>query len=380
MNFELTEEQNMIKQTAREFAQKEIDPVAAQLDENREFPVEIVKKLGELGFMGMTVDPKYGGAGLDAISYVVALEEISRACASTGVIMSVNNSLVCDPLTYFGTDAQKEKFLTPLASGQKLGAYCLTEPGSGSDAGAAKTRAVLEGDEWVINGTKNFITNGGYADTFIVWASTEPEKKTRGISAFIIEKEGSGLKVGTREKTMGIRASSTSEILLENVRIPKDQLLGEINKGFKVAMITLNGGRVGIAAQAVGIAQAALEKAVTYSKERQQFDQPIANFQAIQWMLADMATEVDASRLLTLRAAHIRDQGQDYMAAASEAKLFASKVAMKVADMAIQIHGGYGYVSEYHVERHLRDAKVTEIYEGTSEIQRLVIARSLLVD
>jgi butyryl-CoA dehydrogenase len=370
----------MIKQTAREFAQKEIDPVAAKLDENREFPTEIVKKLGELGFMGMTVDPKYGGAGLDTISYVVALEEISRACASTCVIMSVNNSLVCDPLTYFGTDAQKEKFLTPLASGQKLGAHCLTEPGSGSDAGAAKTRAVLEGDEWVINGTKNFITNGGYADTFIVWASTEPEKKTRGISAFIIEKEGSGLKVGTREKTMGIRASSTSEILLENVRIPKDQLLGEINKGFKVAMVTLNGGRVGIAAQAVGIAQAALEKAVTYSKERHQFDQPIANFQAIQWMLADMATEVDASRLLTLRAAHIRDQGQDYAAAASEAKLFASKVAMRVADMAIQIHGGYGYVSEYHVERHLRDAKVTEIYEGTSEIQRLVIARSLLVD
>ena len=380
MDFELTEEHKLIQQTAREFALNEIDPVAAELDATRRFPTEIVGKLADLGFLGMTVDPKWGGAGLDTVSYVLALEEISRGCASTGVIMSVNNSLVCDPLSHNGTDAQKEKFLAPLAAGRKLGAYCLTEPGSGSDAGAAKTRAVLDGDSWVLNGTKNFITNGAYADVFLVYASTDPAMKTKGLSAFLVEKERPGVTVGKHEKTMGIRASSTAEIHFESVRIPKDQLLGELNRGFKIAMVTLNGGRIGIAAQALGIARAALEKAVSYAKTRRQFDQPIGNFQAIQWMLADMATELDAARLLTLRAAYLRDRGEDYMTAASEAKLFASKTAMRVADKAIQIHGGYGYVAEYHVERHLRDAKVTEIYEGTSEIQRLIIARSLLKD
>ena len=377
MDFHLTPEQEMIRDTAREFAEKELVPNAPEWDQNRQFPIEAVKKLGELGFLGMMVDEKWDGAGMDSISYVLAMEEISRGCASTGVIMSVNNSLVCHPLEEFGTDEQRELFLKPLASGAKLGAYCLTEPQAGSDAGATKTTAVKDGDDWIVNGTKIFVTNGAYSDYYVVYASTEPAQKTRGITCFVIERERDGVSVGTREKTMGIRASCTSEIIFEDVRIPAINQIGEYNKGFKVAMITLNGGRVGIAAQALGIARAAYERSVEYATTRKQFDQPLAAFQAIQWKLADMATKLDAARLLTLTAAHKKDKGEDYSDAAAKAKLFASRASVEIADEAIQVHGGYGYTEEYHVERHFRDAKITEIYEGTSEIQRLVIARAL---
>jgi len=380
MDFGLTEEQQMIRDAARDFAEKELVPNAAHWDQAREFPESAVKQLGELGFLGMMVDPQWDGSGMDSISYALAVEEISKGCASTGVIMSVNNSLVCHPIEEFGTEAQKERFLKPLASGKKLGAYCLTEPMAGSDAGATKTTAVPDGDDWIVNGTKIFVTNGAYADTFIVYTATEPEKKTRGITGFVIELEQAGVSVGTREKTMGIRASCTSEIIFEDVRVTAEHMLGELNRGFKVAMVTLNGGRIGIAAQAVGIAQAAFEKSVEYAKTRIQFDVPIASFQAIQWKIAEMATKIDASRLLVHEAAHLKDMGADYSAAAAKAKLLASRTAVEVCDEAIQIHGGYGYVEEYHVERHFRDSKITEIYEGTSEIQKLVIARGVLKD
>ena len=378
MDFQMTSEQEMIREAARDFANKELMPHASHWDETREFPYAAVRKLAELGFLGMMVDSKWEGAGLDTVSYVLALEEISRGCASTGVIMSVNNSLVCHPIDVFGNEEQHERILKPLASGAWLGAYCLTEPQAGSDAGATKTTAVRDGDDWVINGTKIFVTNGGAADCFVVFASTDPSKKTRGITAFIVEKSRPGVSLGTREKTLGIRASSTMEIIFQDVHLPAANQLGELNRGFKVAMETLNGGRIGIAAQAVGIAQAAFERALDYSQTRKQFDQPIGSFQAIQWKLADMATKVEAARLLTLRAAYLKDQGKDYASAAAQAKLFSSRVAVEVADEAVQVHGGYGYVAEYQVERHYRDAKITEIYEGTSEIQRLVIASALI--
>jgi butyryl-CoA dehydrogenase len=378
MDFALTPEQEMIRDTAREFADKELAPKAAHWDETREFPKEAVAKLGELGFLGMMVDPKWDGAGLDTISYALALFEISRGCASTGVIMSVNNSLVCHPIENYGNDEQKERVLKPLASGRWLGAYCLTEPQAGSDAGATKTTAVPHEGGYLLNGTKIFVTNGGAADCFVVFASTDPEKKTRGISAFIVEKSRPGVSLGTREKTLGIRASSTMEIIFQDVVVPRENLLGEPGKGFRVAMETLNGGRIGIAAQAVGIAQAAFDRAREYSQTRKQFDAPISSFQAIQWKLADMATKIEAARLLTLRASYLKDKGENYATAAAEAKLFASRAAVEVADEAVQVHGGYGYVAEYHVERHYRDAKITEIYEGTSEVQRMVIAASML--
>jgi butyryl-CoA dehydrogenase len=378
MDFSLTHEQEQIREAAREFANEELVPNAARWDETREFPHAAVKKLGELGFLGMMVDETWEGAGLDTISYVLALEEISRGCASTGVIMSVNNSLVCHPIETYGSDAVKETFLKPLAAGRQLGAYCLTEPMAGSDAGATKTTAVRDGDDWIVNGTKIFVTNGGAADAFVVFASTDPAKKTRGITSFVIEKTRQGVSLGTREKTLGIRASSTMEVIFQDVRVPAANLLGELNRGFRVAMETLNGGRIGIAAQALGIAQAAFERALQYAQDRRQFDVPISSFQGIQWKLAEMATRIDAARLLTLRAAYIKDQGENYATAAAEAKLFASRTAVEVADEAVQIHGGYGYVAEYHVERHYRDAKITEIYEGTSEVQRMVIAASLI--
>ncbi|MBK8231773.1 MAG: acyl-CoA dehydrogenase family protein [Candidatus Eisenbacteria bacterium] len=378
MDFGLTQEQELIRDTARDFAEKELVPHARQWDEDRSFPVEAVRKLGELGFLGMMVDPRWGGAGLDSVSYVLALEEISRGCASTGVIMSVNNSLVCHPLEEFGDDLQRARLLQPLASGAWLGAYCLTEPQAGSDAGATKTTAVREGDEWIVTGTKIFVTNGHYADAFVVYASTDPALKTRGITAFVVEKSRPGVKLGTREKTMGIRASATSEIVFDQVRIPEANRVGELNRGFKVAMVTLNGGRIGIAAQAVGIARAAFERALAYAQTRQQFDAPLSEFQAIRWKLADMATKIEAAHLLTLTAAHLKDRGEDYAVPAARAKLLASRVAVEVADEGVQIHGGYGYVSEYEAERHYRDAKITEIYEGTSEIQRVVIARGAL--
>jgi alkylation response protein AidB-like acyl-CoA dehydrogenase len=380
MNFSFTEEQLMIKQTAKEFAESEIAPTAVERDLKAEFPYEIVKKLGELGFMGMMVSPEWGGAGLDTISYVLAMEEISKVDASVGVIMSVNNSLVCWGLEEYGTNEQKEKYLKPLAQGKMLGAFALSEPEAGSDATNQHTIAEKDGDYWIINGTKNWITNGTTADVYLVMAQTNRELRHKGISAFIVEKDFPGFERGKKEDKLGIRSSDTCSLMFTNCRVPKENLIWEEGKGFNFAMNTLNGGRIGIAAQALGIAQASLEAAIKYSKERKAFGKPIAELQAIQFKLADMATKVEAARLLTLQAASLKDQHKDFAMQASMAKLFASRTAMECADEAIQIHGGYGYVREYLVERYLRDAKITEIYEGTSEIQRIIIARHLLKD
>ncbi len=378
MDFNFTEEQLMIKQTAKEFAESEIAPTAVERDISAEFPHEIVKKLGELGFLGMMVPPEWGGAGMDTISYVLAMEEISKADASVGVIMSVNNSLVCFGLNEYGTNEQKEKYLKPLAQGELLGAFCLSEPEAGSDATNQHTIAERDSDGWVLNGTKNWITNGINADIYLVIAQTNRELAHKGISTFIVEKGTDGFEHGKKEDKLGIRSSDTCSLSFTNCKVPKENLLWEEGKGFNFAMNTLNGGRIGIAAQALGIAQASLEAAVKYSKERKAFGKPIANLQAIQFKIADMATKVDAARLLTLNSAALKDQNKNYIQAAAMAKLFASKAAMECADEAIQIHGGYGYVREYLVERYLRDAKITEIYEGTSEIQRIIIARTLL--
>ncbi len=380
MNFSFNEEQLLIKQTAKEFAETEIAPSAVERDIKGEFPYEIVKKLGELGFMGMMVSPEWGGAGLDTISYVLAMEEISKVDASVGVIMSVNNSLVCWGIEEYGTNEQKEKYLRPLAQGKMLGAFALSEPEAGSDATNQHTIAERDGDYWIINGTKNWITNGTTADVYLVMAQTNRELRHKGISTFIVEKDFPGFERGKKEDKLGIRSSDTCSLMFTNCRVPKENLLWEEGKGFNFAMNTLNGGRIGIAAQALGIAQASLEAAIKYSKERKAFGRPIAELQAIQFKLADMATKVEAARLLTFQAASLKDQNKDFAMYASIAKLFASRTAMECADEAIQIHGGYGYVREYLVERYLRDAKITEIYEGTSEIQRIVIARHLLKD
>jgi len=378
MDFDLRDEEKLIRDTARELAEKEFAPVAARHDETSEFPRENVRKLAELGFLGVCVEERWGGAGLSSLAYVLAMEEISRACASTGVIMSVQNSLVCDPIQKFGNDAQKEKYLRPLAQGRMIGAYCLTEPEAGSDAQNLRTTAVREGDHYVVNGTKNFITNGQVADAYIVYCKTDPAAGHRGISALIVDGTSEGLTRGHKENTMGIRASSTCSLFFTNVRVPVENLLGQEGQGFKVALATLDGGRIGIASQALGIAQAALDAATKYSQERKTFGRPISELQAIQWMLADSVTEVEASRLLTYRAAYKKDSGERYSMEAAMAKLFASRTAVRVADRAVQVHGGYGYVKEYPVERFYRDAKITELYEGTSEIQRMVIARNLL--
>ncbi len=378
MEFLLSEEERMIRDAARELAEKEFAPKAAEYDESMKFPKENVAKLAELGFLGMGVPEEWGGAGMSTLAYVLAMEEISKACASTGVIMSVNNSLVCDPIKAFGNDFQKEKYLKPLAQGQKLGAYCLTEPEAGSDAQNLRTTAVKEGGHYVLNGTKNFITNGQIADVYVVYAKTDPEAGHRGISAFIVDGTSEGLTRGNKENTMGIRASSTCSLFFTNVRVPAENLVASEGQGFKVALATLDGGRIGIAAQALGIGQAALDAATAYSQERKTFGKPIAELQAVQWMLADSATEMEAARLLTYRAAVKKDTGERYSMEASMAKLFASRAAVNTADRAVQIHGGYGYIKEYPVERYYRDAKITELYEGTSEIQRLVIARNLL--
>lgn len=378
MDYLLTEEQKMLKEMVAKFSREEIGPVARELQENRVFPTDIIKKLSELGLMGVAYPEQYGGAGMDYISYMIAVEEISRYCASTGVIVSAHSSLCIDPIFRFGTEEQKKKFMPGLCSGQRIGCFALTEPGSGSDAGAAKTTAKLVGDKWVLNGTKHFITNGAEADICIMFALTEPEKKTRGISTFIIERNTPGYSVGKHEHKLGINSTSTTEIILEDCTIPKENLLGELNKGFKVAMTTLDGGRLGIASQALGIARASIEDAVKFAKEREQFDQPIAGFQAIQWMLADMATEYEAAWLLTYRGSLMKDKGLAYSKEAAMAKLKASEVAFRCADRAIQIHGGYGYTKEFDVERYLRDAKITEIYEGTNEIMRMVIASFVL--
>ncbi len=380
MDFLLTDEQRMIQETAREFAQKEIAPTAIERDKNAEFPYDIVKKLGELGFMGMMVDPKYDGAGLDTVSYVLAMMEISKVDASVGVIMSVNNSLVTFGLERWGSEFIKEKYLKPLARGEKLGAFALSEPEAGSDATQQRTTAVKDGNEWVLNGTKNWITNGKNADYYIVFAQTDKEKRHKGITAFMVEKGMPGFEQGVKEDKLGIRSSDTCSLLFTDCRVPDENVLWEVGKGFNFAMNTLNGGRYGIASQAVGIAMGAYEKALAYAKERKAFGTEIINHQAIMFKLADMATKIEAAKLLTLQAAALKDAGKDYIMQASMAKLFASETAVEVAREAVQIHGGYGYVREYEVERMYRDAKITEIYEGTSEVQRIIIGRQIQRD
>jgi len=374
VQFEFSEQQRMIRDMARDFAAKEVAPIAAEADEKEQFPAEVVKKMGELGFMGMNVPEEFGGAGLDAVCYAVALEEVSKACASTGVIMSVNNSLVCWPLETYGNQEQKEKWLTPLAKGEKLGAYCLSEPGAGTDAAAQTTTAKQDGDSWVINGMKNFITNGANADILLVFAHTNPELKHKGIRAFIVENTAEGFSVIRKEEEMGIQASDTAQLAFHDVRVPNDQVLGGEGAGFKIAMSTLDGGRIGIAAQALGISGAAYEAALAYSKQREQFGKPICAFQAIQWKIADMATRLHAAQLLTYRAAWAKDQGGRYSEESAMAKLYASEASHFITNEAVQIFGGNGYSKEYPVERYFRDAKITEIYEGTSEAQRMVIS------
>jgi len=378
VDFALTEQQETIRRLAADFAAREVAPIAAAIDREERFPAEVVRKLGELGFMGMNVVSDWGGSGLDTVSYIVALEEISKACASTGVIMSVNNSLVCWPLETYGNDEQKARVLAPLARGEKLGAFCLSEPNAGTDAANQQTRAVRDGDAWVLNGLKNFITNGANADTLIVFAMAEPEQKHKGINAFIVEKDAPGFAVIAKEKKLGIRASDTAQLAFDNVRVPAANLLGRPGDGFKIAMSTLDGGRIGIAAQALGIAQAAYEAAVAYAKQREQFGRPIGAFQAIQWKIADMHTRIEAARLLTLRAAWLKDRGVRHSEESAIAKLFASEAAGFVVNEAVQVFGGNGYSKEFPVERHFRDAKICEIYEGTSEAQRMVIAASQL--
>ena len=378
MDFELTDEQELIREAVKEFAETEITPIAAELDRDHRFPIELIPKLAGLNLMGMPYPEKVGGAGADYVSYVIAIEEISRACASTGIIVSAHTSLATWPVYKFGTEAQKDRYLADMASGRRLGAFALTEPAAGTDAGAGTATAVLSGDEYILNGTKMFITNAPYAEVYVVFAKTDPAQGTRGISAFIVEKDTPGFSVGEAEHKLGIRGSSTPPIYLADCHIPRDALLGGEGNGFKVAMQTLDGGRIGVSAQALGIAQAALDAAVAYAKERVQFGKPIATLQAIQWMIADMATQVAAARLLVYRAASCVDKGSPYSTEGAMAKLFASEAATRVADRAIQIHGGYGYTESYPVERNYRDAKITELYEGTSEAQRMVISRSYL--
>lgn len=378
MDFKLSEDQRMVQDAARSFAEKEVRPRAAAVDAEARFPAETVQKLAELGFLGIFIPAKYGGSEMDQLSYVLVVEELSRACAATGVIVSAHNSLVCFPLLQFGTEEQKQKYLVPLASGKKLGSFALTEPEAGSDAASQKTIAVEDGEDFILNGSKIFITNATVAEVFIVFCLTDPSAGVRGISALIVERGTPGFTVGRKEETLGIRGSGACLLSFDDVRVPKANLLGEMNKGFRVAMATLDAGRIGIAAQAVGIAQAALDASVGYSKERKQFGKPIANLQAIQWMIADTSTELAAARLLTYRAACAKDAGESYTQEAAQAKLFSSETASRAANRAVQIHGGYGYTREFVVERLFRDARITEIYEGTSEIQRLVIATQAL--
>jgi alkylation response protein AidB-like acyl-CoA dehydrogenase len=380
MNFELTEEQVAVRDAARDFAQNVLKPGVIERDTEQKFPTEEVKQLGELGFLGIMVDTKYGGSGMDAISYVLAMEEISKIDASTSVVMSVNNSLVCYGLEKYGTEEQKQKFLTPLASGQKIGAFCLSEPEAGSDATSQRTTAIDMGDHYLLNGTKNWITNGGSASTYIVIAQTDKDKGHKGINAIIVEKGMPGFVVGAKEDKLGIRGSDTHTLMFTDVKVPKGNRLGEDGFGFKFAMKTLAGGRIGIAAQALGIASGAYELALAYSKERKTFGQEIYKHQAISFKLADMATQIEGARLLVYKAAALKDAGENYDLASSMAKLYASDVAMKQTVEAVQIHGGYGFVKEYHVERLMRDAKITQIYEGTSEVQKIVISRSILKD
>ena len=378
MNFQLTEEQLAVQAAARDFAQTELLPGVIDRDTEQKFPAGQIEKMGELGFMGMMVDPKYNGGGMDTISYVLAMEEISKVDASASVCMSVNNSLVCWGLEAFGTEQQKERYLKPLAAGKVIGAFCLSEPEAGSDATSQRTTAEDKGDHYLLNGTKNWITNGNSASIYIVIAQTHPEKRHKGINALVVEKDMPGFVVGKKEDKMGIRGSDTHSLMFTDVQVPKANRLGEEGFGFTFAMTTLNGGRIGIASQALGIASGAYELAVKYAKERKAFGHYLAEHQAIQFKLADMATKIDAARLLVWNAASLKDQNKNFVKAAAQAKLFASQIAQEVTTEAVQIHGGYGYVKEYHVERLMRDAKITQIYEGTTEIQKMVISRELL--
>jgi butyryl-CoA dehydrogenase len=374
----LTEEQALVQKTARDFAREKVLPRAAEIDEQKKVPAELIREMGKLGLMGIDVPERYGGSGLDTLTYVLVVEEINRACASTGVILCSHVSLAIAPILKWGSDAQKEKWLPDLARGEKIGCFALSEPAAGSDAAAMRMSARRDGDSWVLNGTKNFITNGAIADVCVVFAQTDPAQKHKGIAAFVVEKGTAGFSVGRLERKLGIRGSDTAQLVFQDCRVPAANALGRVGEGFKIALSTLDGGRIGIAAQAVGIARACLEDSLAYAKEREAFGKKIADFQAIQWKLADMATEIDAARLLTWKAATLRDQGAPHILEAAEAKLFASDIAVKAARDCVQIFGGYGYLADFPAERHYRDAKITEIYEGTSEIMKLVIAEEIL--
>ena len=378
VDFRLTEEQELIRANMREFAEKYVDPIAAEIDENSRYPAEIIAKLAEMEWMGIPYPQEYGGAGADYLTFTVVIEELSRSCAATGFTLSCHTALASGPIAAFGNEDQKKKFLTPLCKGEHIGAFALTEPGAGSDVAAGSTTADLDGDYYVLNGTKTFISNGPVANTFVVFALTDRSKGTKGISAFIVPRETPGLRVGQHFLKMGIRASQTSEIILKDCRVPQENLLGKEGQGFRIAMQTLDNGRIEVAAQAVGIAQAALDESIKYAKQRVQFGKPISAQQAIQWMIADMATDISAARFLTYHAAYLKDQGQPYSKEAAMAKVFAAEMATRHASKAVQIHGGYGYIKGQKVERLMRDAKITEIYEGTSEVQRMVISGSLL--
>ena len=378
MNFTLTKEQELVRQMVRDFAVNEVKPIAAEIDVTERFPIENVKKMGELGMMGIPFPTEFGGAGGDVLSYILAVEELSKVCATTGVILSAHTSLCASLINENGTPEQKEKYLRDLCTGNKIGAFGLTEPGAGTDAAGQQTTAVLDGDNYILNGSKIFITNGGVADTFIVFAMTDKSKGTKGISAFIVEKGFPGFSIGKKEEKLGIRASSTTELIFENCVVPKENLIGREGKGFGIAMKTLDGGRIGIAAQALGIAEGALDEAIKYMKERKQFGRPIAAFQGLQWMVAEMSTKIEAARFLVYKAAWLKENKQPYSIDAARAKLYAAEVAMDVTTKAVQLFGGYGYTKEYPVERMMRDAKITEIYEGTSEVQKMVISGSLL--
>ena len=378
MAYQLNEEQQMIQAMVKDFARDVLLPTAAERDISKEFPSENLKKMGELGLLGMNVPPEYNGAGVDSVSYSLALQEVAYACASTAVVMSVHNSVACGPIYLFGSDYLKENYLKPLAAGKKIGSFAVTEPSAGSDPASQKSKAVRDGDSYIINGTKLFITTGKNSDISVVTAYTDREKRHRGISAFIVEKGMPGFSVGKEEEKMGLRASDTVELIFEDCRVPKENLLGREGDGFVIAMVSLDGGRIGIASQSVGLAQACLDAAVNYARERVQFNKTISQFQGIRWMIADMATQIEAARLMTFNAAAMRDRGENFTAAASMAKVFASEMANKVAYQAIQIHGGYGYIKEYPVERYYRDARVLTLYEGTSEVQRIVIANHVI--
>ena len=378
MNFTLTKEQELVRQMVRDFAVNEVKPIAAEIDVTERFPMENVKKMGELGVMGIPFSTEFGGAGGDVLSYIIAVEELSKVCATTGVILSAHTSLCASLINENGTPEQKEKYLRDLCTGNKIGAFGLTEPGAGTDAAGQQTTAVLDGDNYILNGSKIFITNGGVADTFIVFAMTDKSKGTKGISAFIVEKGFQGFSIGKKEDKLGIRASSTTELIFENCIVPKENLIGKEGKGFGIAMKTLDGGRIGIAAQALGIAEGALEEAIKYMKERKQFGRPISAFQGLQWMVAEMSTKIEAARFLVYKAAWLKENKQPYSIDAARAKLYAAEVAMDVTTKAVQLFGGYGYTKEYPIERMMRDAKITEIYEGTSEVQKMVISGSLL--